>query len=630
MGIHYGVVMTLLLCIGCAAIAMDSGSIEQGTIVLKDVQQDYSLGESLRWKVDAGGGIQIAELLHEPSLGWVSGDSDIPNLGYSSDPVWFRTSLENASPEKLWYLLIDYPLIRDLDVYYVRRGEVSRIINVGDRFEFSARPVLNRGFIFPVRLARGETLDLYFRMNGPYAVQMPLHIMTSDVLLTRETYALLPHGLFFGFVLVMACYNFFLFLATHEKAYLFYTLFTLSIGLFQFIQQGFAFQFLWPKEVWWQNKCTGVFIHLSLICSYFFISSFLDLRRLLPILYRVSGVLMVTSVITVLLVPWLDEFWVMRFGVILALPATLLAISSGWLVWWRKGRADARYFSLAWSIFLIGVLLLAMNKLGILPRNFITEHGAEIGTVIELALLAFALASRITIERNQRLELQKRTQHLERAALQAKERALDLERMNSEQLEQSVRERTRDLHKAMSELAVMNRRLEQMNMTDSITGVGNENSLLSTLRKEWDRCYRSGELLSLIVVELDEYREIIADHGKVASDECLKNVADILERIISRPADLITRYGDKVFGVVLPATDAVGAGYLASEVLAAVIRHPFDFGVAKIQASVSIGVACALPRQPELYKDLLMAAEGAVYVAQTSGGNRVQITKPNS
>jgi len=236
----------------------------------------------------------------------------------------------------------------------------------------------------------------------------------------------------------------------------------------------------------------------------------------------------------------------------------VLAVFGGWIAW-VKGRSDARFFSIAWFAFLVGVMLLALNKLGWIPRNTLTEHGAEAGTVVELALLAFALAGRIKQERLQRQELEFHARDMERAALKANEHALELEKMNSEQLERNVRERTRDLHKALSELSQMNRRLEQLNQVDSVTGVGNENSFLSNLSKEWDRSYREGEVLSLIVVELDNYREIHAEYGAVASGECLKNVASILERLISRPADCITRYGDKVFGIVLPGTDEKGA-----------------------------------------------------------------------
>lgn len=613
----------ILGCVGLFVLVANLAVAQVDTLVLSDAHDEQVVGGSMQWWFDPSLQATIYDLMNDDNVRWVNSPVEVPNLGYRDDAVWFRFRLINNSSERNWNFVVDYPLIRELDVFYVADGSVDRIVPLGERFEFSARPVWHRNFIIPFELSYAESLDVYVRVTGPYAVQMPAKIMNGTALLEHEVKSVLVHGLFFGFVVVMGFYNLFLFISTRENTYLFYVLFIFSIGLFQFVGQGFAYQFLWPREVWWQNKSTGIFIHLSLIFGFLFVNSFLELKKHLPLLFRQYFIVAIVSLITLCSTPFLDEFWVMRIGVFLALPATLIAILGGWKMWGR-GRSEARIFSIAWITFLFGVLLLALNKLGLIPRNFVTEHGAEIGTVVELALLAFALAGRIKIERQKRQQLEFRARDLERAALLAKEQALEMEKMNSEQLERNVRERTRDLHKALSDLSVMNRRLEQMNLTDSVTGVGNENSFLAALTKEWDRSFRVGEVLSLIVVELDGYRDIVADHGAVASDECLRNVASILEHMISRPADVITRYGDKVFGVILPGTSEKGATHLASNIVDAVSEHPFDFGIAKINASVSVGVATVKPRKPDHFKELLMSAESAVYVAQNSGGNRVQ------
>ena len=595
----------------------------EAELQLRDDKPVVVAGEHMQWWIDQNGMHSVHSLLKSESVSWTDSMAAVPNLGYRMHPVWFRLPITNGATEVMWNLVIDYPLIRDLDIFFVAGGEVTEIFQLGERFEFSARPVLHRNFIIPFRIEAGSDQEIYIKMQGPYAIQMPARIMTAKALLEYEVVSVLAHGLFFGFVMVMGFYNLFLYISTRENTYLFYVLFTFCIGLFQFVEQGFAFQFLWPKEVWWQNKATGVLLHACLISSFLFVNSFLEMRKDMRWIFKIYSLLTALSLLSLCAVPLVDEFWTIRFGVMLVIPATVLAVLGGWLTW-MKGRSDARFFSVAWFAFLVGVLLLALNKLGWIPRNMITEHGAEVGTVIELGLLAFALAGRIKIERLKRQELEFHAREMERTALIAKEHALELEKMNSEQLERNVRERTRDLHKALSELSQMNRRLEQLNQVDSVTGVGNENSFLVNLSKEWDRSYREGEVLSLIVVELDCYRDILADYGAVASDECLKNVASILERLISRPADCITRYGDKVFGVILPGTDEKGAQYIADKVVAAVAAQPFDFGVAKVDASVSVGVSAVMPFRPDQYRELLMSAESAVYVAKNDGGNRVK------
>ncbi|MBA53562.1 MAG: hypothetical protein CMK89_03835 [Pseudomonadales bacterium] len=609
------------------AIAFLSASLSQAQgavtkLILTESQASAVAGPHMQWWFDTDRTGSIYSLL-DASVGWQNSQVDIPNLGYRRFPVWFRFSVENRGVDTEWNLVIDYPLIRDLDVFVVQGREVVDIFQLGERFAFNARPVKHRNYIIPFSLDAGSELEFYIRVEGPYAVQMPVTIKNAAALLEYEGYAVLLHGLFFGFVVVMGFYNLFLFLSTRETPYFFYVCFTFLMGLFQFVQQGFAYQVLWPTEVAWQTKSTGVLLHLCLISSYLFVNSFLNLRQSIPWNFKAIIFFICLSVVALATAPFMDEFWTIRFGVLLVVPAIILAVVGG-LIAWHRGRSDAKYFSIAWFAFWVGGMLLALNKLGLLPRNHLTEHGAEVGMVIELTLLAFALADRIKTERNQSQELANHARAMERAALMAKERALELEKMNSEQLERSVRARTRDLHKALSELSQMNKRLEQLNQVDSVTGVGNENSFLVNLSKEWDRSYRDGEVLSLIVVELDNYRDILADYGSVASDECLKNVATILERLISRPADCITRYGDKVFGIILPGTDEKGADHLAARIVESVAEQPFDFGIARVQASVSVGVAAVLPKRPDQHQDLLMSAESAVYMAKSGGGNRVE------
>ena len=595
-------------------------------VSLSAAQTDYDLGYHLEWLRDPAGTLSIQDVRTAAPERWVKSDVGVPNLGYSDDTVWFRVQLNNWDAGERWYLAINYPLIRNLDVYFLRAGKVKQVFQTGDRFEFAARPVAHRDFIFPLTIAQNETLEVYLQVSGPYALQLPLRLLDERRMLQVDSLVATLHGLFFGFVLVMSVYNLFLFLGTRERCYLFYVLFSVSIGLFQWVQQGYAYQLLWPNEVAWQNRATGLFIHLSLLSSFFFVTEFLELRSSGSLVYRLFRLIAWCSGLTLLLSPWIHEFYVMRSGVLLSVPACLLAMVGGWFSW-RSGRGDARVFALAWGVFLLGVFLLALNKLGIIPRNFITEHGAEIGTVVELSLLALALAGRINRERSKRIALEQQARELERAALLAKERALELERLSNEHLERSVRERTEDLHRALAELSDVNRKLEQLSIQDPVTGVGNENSFIKALGQEWDRAYRNSEELSLLVVELDGYRDILVDYGQVAAEECLKSVADILGRTICRPADVIARYGDKVFGVLLPGTGAEGARFLAERVAHQVGEKPFDFGICQIHASVSIGVAGERPSKMDRHKELLLSAESAVYVAQSGGGNQIQLAK---
>ncbi len=612
---------------GVLILLLVVGRVSAAPVELHVGQSEYELGLPAHWLRDSAQTLTAEELAAASDTVWRPSRQAVPNFGYSDDAIWFRLQLRNLDVDTHWYLLINYPLIRNLDVFIVRDGQIAEVYQTGDRYEFSARPIRHRDFVFPVSIPRGDAATVLVRISGPYSLQLPITLLDEQAMLEYEVRASLLHGLFFGFVLVMTLYNFFVYWVTRERSYLFYSVFSLSIGFFQAVQQGVAYQFIWPAEIWWQNKALIVFLHLSILSSVLFACHFLDLKTHRPWLYRAGLVVVMLVVLCLLLAPLIDELPLLWLGVVLSLPTCLLGSVGGWLAW-RDGREDGRVFSLAWAIFLLGVLALALNKMGIVERNFFTEHGAEIGTVIELALLALALGGRINRERMQRMKLEQRARELERAALVAREHALELELMGKEQLERSVRERTDDLHRALAELSDMNRKLELLSTQDPVTGVGNENSFLRALKQEWERAFRAGESLSLMVVELDGYRDVVADYGQVAAEECLKSVAIILERLMCRPADVITRYGDKVFGILLPNTSMTGAVHLAQRVAEQVREKPFDFGICQVHATVSIGIACEHPARMDQHKELLLAAESAVYVAQHNGGNQIQQANP--
>ena len=126
----------------------------------------------------------------------------------------------------------------------------------------------------------------------------------------------------------------------------------------------------------------------------------------------------------------------------------------------------------------------------------------------------------------------------------------------------------------------------------------------------------------------------------ISVDELKKKRSDTFSTVLSpltlapigRGLSLAGKVGSKVSkflkgsdkDIILPGTDEKGADHLARKVVEMVAEQPFDFGVAQVQASVSVGVAAVLPQKPEQYRELLMSAESAVYMAKSSGGNRAE------
>jgi len=184
-------------------------------------------------------------------------------------------------------------------------------------------------------------------------------------------------------------------------------------------------------------------------------------------------------------------------------------------------------------------------------------------------------------------------------------------------LEALVDERTR-------ELADANRELDRMARIDGLTEIANYRRFQEFFDEAWRRCLREGQPLSVIMIDIDNFKSYNDRHGHQAGDEILRQVAAIVQEAARRPGDLSARYGGEEFAVVLTNTDAEGALRLAetvrSDVAASELAHEeSELG----RVSVSAGIATVVPERGMEPGDLIGLADDALYRAKTEGRNRV-------
>lgn len=177
-----------------------------------------------------------------------------------------------------------------------------------------------------------------------------------------------------------------------------------------------------------------------------------------------------------------------------------------------------------------------------------------------------------------------------------------------------------------------NRELTRLTSVDGLTGIANRRSFDETMKREWQRARRNRLPLSVMMVDVDYFKQYNDGYGHQAGDECLMTVAKALEDQLKRPGDLVARFGGEEFVVVLPETNAVGA-YRVAEGMRAGIEHlrlPHAFSQANESLTVSIGVATAYPApDDEELGDawLLDCADQALYDAKKSGRNRIGVAQ---
>ncbi len=593
-------------------------------VQLADNHEGLSPAQSVRYFLDDSRTMSIRDILTQaPTLSWRENRDPVLSLGYQNSAVWMRLDVENASPRTDWVLAIENPLMRSLDLFVVQDGVVQEVFQTGDRFEFAARPLAHRNFLFPITIAPGQKRNLYLRAEAPYALVFPMQVYTTLNYMQLDNRITWFYGLLCGFVLVMSLYNFFVFTATRDISYFYYAMFSVSLNFFLLSVQGFGYQYLWPENIYLQQKANVLSICTALLFGAMFVGSFLRLRESGPFLHLLMKLLKAIVLVLIVSSFFVSEFYIIQGGIYITMVACCVALFGG-IKLWLLGRYEARFFVLAWCVFLAAVFLFSVSSLGYMQYKMETRYAVEAGVAVQLVLLSFALADRINHERALRHALEEQTQHYQRQHLLAKERALEREIYLKEELERRVDERTVELNETMEKLSTMNRRLELISQLDDVTGLHNQNYFFDVLRREWDRAMREQRCLSLLVIELDDFSQISEQHGPVIQDECLKLVAVLLRETFSRPADVVVRYGDKVFGVLLPETELQGTRQLAQGLCMQIAQAPYDFGLCRIRLSLSIGVASGVPMTTKGFKDLLETAESALYVAHSNGGSQVQ------
>ncbi|SEQ02456.1 diguanylate cyclase (GGDEF) domain-containing protein [Faunimonas pinastri] len=177
--------------------------------------------------------------------------------------------------------------------------------------------------------------------------------------------------------------------------------------------------------------------------------------------------------------------------------------------------------------------------------------------------------------------------------------------------------------------------LEYLATTDPLTEIANRRAFDRVLRKEWLRSAREGTSVSLMLLDVDQFKRFNDLYGHQAGDRCLRSIAAAISGVARRPADVPARYGGEELAIILPNTHAKGAANVAEAARAAVealgLPHRGNeaFGI----VTVSIGCATLFPPRggAGMGEDALIAmADRALYRAKEEGRNRVVLNEPVS
>lgn len=587
-----GVAVLLLLAL-CLPLTARAAPLQ-----LSDVPSQ-SLGKHWVYHVDAAGQLDIDDVLApSQAIDWQQSEAESPNFGLTSDPVWFDLRLHSPSVTRR-LLAITYSPLDYLAIYLVRAGHIVTELHTGDQREFISRPIHHRDYVMPLELEANTEYRLLIRVQTEGALHLPAAVWKPDRFLESTQVSFALQLLFIGIMLALAIYNLLLCFAVRDQAYYWYVLYLVSFLLGQVALRGLGFQYLWPGQPGLNNVVLPLFLFLSLAAVGFFTHRFLDVRRYSRACSRlILGMGWVGVVLTglSLVLPYSVSIALLVYAVSLG---AVVAFSVGCYLWW-KGQPLARLYVLAWSIYLFGNVLFNLGKAGVIPYTLFSEHIVQVGTVVQMLLLSFALAQRINLERQQRQE--------------AQEHALKIQREANEKLESRVNERTQELHQAYE-------KLKELSELDGLTQLKNRQCFDEALEKEWRRNSRENRDLSLLLLDVDHFKAINDNLGHLCGDACLRYLAQTCKQQVHRAHDIVARYGGEEFVILLPCTTLSGAVIVAEKMRISIAQGDFQWEGKSVALTVSIGLASCIPHRQLDIDWLLRHADEALYTAKRAGRN---------
>jgi diguanylate cyclase (GGDEF)-like protein len=171
------------------------------------------------------------------------------------------------------------------------------------------------------------------------------------------------------------------------------------------------------------------------------------------------------------------------------------------------------------------------------------------------------------------------------------------------------------------------RSLDEVSKIDFLTNLYNRRFFNELLIREWKSCARNKCFLSVLMLDIDKFKDYNDTYGHLQGDKCLKLISKCLKKHINRPRDIVARYGGEEFVVLMPETDLEGAKYIAEKIRSAIeklqiLHEGFQsYGV----VTISIGVAATIPEEKLSPENLMNIADEALYRAKENGRNRVNV-----
>jgi diguanylate cyclase (GGDEF)-like protein len=616
----FGVILSknwLLLIISILCVA----GIFAATDFSSPIRPSHNVVQGITHLVDTKKQYTISNVLSTTDNIWQQPSQNLTSLVLSDELYWFRFTISHVHPAGSRFLEIHHTLLDSVNIWFIQGNKILAEYQASDALAFSQRSIKHENFILPVPTSE-RSIEVYINTYSKGPVNLPLHIWTQNEYLEFISKSGLIMGVFIGLMLAMGLSSLFFFITTHSQIFLIYAGYVIFSALTLIALQGVGYDYIWPNSSWLQQYAVGIFANLAVCLSILFCERLLNVRAFnikLSILLKITAYIFLLVLIISLFIPlpiFIKVFLLMLCGS----GMLVLAVTIGL---WVKGLTIAGYYTLPWAVLLVSGFTLSLDTLNIINVNLPSYYLLMLGVIIETLLLGLILA----FSHNQQqtsLTRQAALLHKKHQAQHPQKDMWALQEDDTKRLEYKVQERTLELEVALRELSDTNRELQEKNSIDALTGLHNRSFFDKKYQAEVRRSRREQTQLSIVMVDIDYFKNVNDQYGHLVGDECIKRVAHTLKKALKRPSDYVSRFGGEEFTLILPNTDLEGALFLTEQLRAEIKKTTIQAGKISVNITISAGIGCAIAdlNQPDNY--ILALADKQLYAAKNAGRNNVQ------
>ncbi|MBF0443640.1 MAG: hypothetical protein HQK54_17165 [Oligoflexales bacterium] len=258
-------------------------------LVLNSIER-YSLSKNLEYLEDVSGELSIDMVRSENTENlWLKSGMDLPVFGLKNTIYWFRLKIKNEHKNnESWLLEIRNPILHEMELYRPAPDHSYSMVKSGIIYPFKSREYDNINFVFKLDIPTYDEAYVYFRVKSHGLIILPLNLYSPKDYMGVKNSEYNAHFLFNGMLLITILYNLFISISIRRRLHFYFLCYIVSFSIMQNQYSGILSQFLFPEFSFFSTNVFPFLIDLTALLLLLFSLSFLDLRKTMPKLYRLS------------------------------------------------------------------------------------------------------------------------------------------------------------------------------------------------------------------------------------------------------------------------------------------------------------------------------------------------------